>query len=142
MCRNCSSSGVTLCYYFKAGSISVRSVAGSSRFCIVTGSTVTITSSVGDTYASRTWPALRCSVRAPHYHVRMDYRLSLIERDIAAHSDHFVLALDGNLLVHLALGVEPSDRRPIECSNSGEMGARNVILLRKLQHPEKASSPW
>jgi len=44
-------------YYFKAGSISVRSVSGSKRFCIATGSTVTITSNVGDTYASRTWPA-------------------------------------------------------------------------------------
>src|ERR1700686_1011067 len=43
--------------YFKAGSISVRSVAGSNRFGIVIGSTVTITSSVGDTYAARTWPA-------------------------------------------------------------------------------------
>ena len=36
------------------GSISVKSVSGSKRFCIVTGSTVTITSSVGDTYAART----------------------------------------------------------------------------------------
>jgi len=41
-------------YYFKAGSINVRSVAGSKRFCIAAGSTVTITSSVGDTYAART----------------------------------------------------------------------------------------
>ena len=44
-------------YLFKAGSMSVRSVSGSKRFCIDTGSTVTITSSVGDTYAARTWPA-------------------------------------------------------------------------------------
>src|SRR6266576_4130492 len=43
--------------YFEAGSINVRSVSGSKRFCIVTGSTVTMTSSVGDTYAARTWPA-------------------------------------------------------------------------------------
>jgi hypothetical protein len=35
--------------HFKAGSINVGSVAGSSRFRIVIGSTVTITSSVGDT---------------------------------------------------------------------------------------------
>jgi hypothetical protein len=35
--------------YFKAGSINVRSVSGSKRFRIATGSTVTITSSVGDT---------------------------------------------------------------------------------------------
>ncbi len=32
--------------YFKAGSINVRSVAGSNRFCIATGSTVAITSSL------------------------------------------------------------------------------------------------
>src|SRR5271165_2902783 len=44
--------------YFETGSINVRSVAGSNRFCIVTGSTVTITSNVGETYAARTWPAL------------------------------------------------------------------------------------
>jgi hypothetical protein len=35
--------------YFAAGSINVRSVSGSRRFCIVTEPTVTITSSVGDT---------------------------------------------------------------------------------------------
>ena len=34
--------------------VNVSSVAGSKRFCIVAGSTVTMTSSVGDTYASRT----------------------------------------------------------------------------------------
>ena len=44
-------------YYFKAGSISVRSAAGSRRFCTAIGSTVTITSSAGDTYAARIWPA-------------------------------------------------------------------------------------
>jgi hypothetical protein len=32
--------------YFKAGSINVRSVAGSNRFCIVIGSTVAMTSRV------------------------------------------------------------------------------------------------
>src|SRR5271156_1839267 len=42
--------------YFKTGSINVRSVAGSKRFCIVIGSTVTITASVGDEYTARTWP--------------------------------------------------------------------------------------
>ena len=31
-------------YYFDAGSINVRSVAGSNRFCIVIGSTMTVTS--------------------------------------------------------------------------------------------------
>jgi hypothetical protein len=46
--------GFVQCYfglrsYFKAGSINVRSVSGSKRFRIATGSTVTITSSVGDT---------------------------------------------------------------------------------------------
>jgi hypothetical protein len=35
--------------YFRAGSINVRSVSGSNRLCIAMGSTVTMTSSVGDT---------------------------------------------------------------------------------------------
>src|SRR5437899_2645074 len=42
--------------YFLTGSMSVRPVSGSSRFCIAMSSTVTITSSVGFTYNSRTWP--------------------------------------------------------------------------------------
>jgi hypothetical protein len=47
------------CIYFSSlfvgfGSIRVKSVSGSKRFCIVTGLTVTMTSSVGDTYAART----------------------------------------------------------------------------------------
>src|ERR1700722_12080876 len=73
-----------------------------------------------------------CSIGVSNYHVRMDHGLSLIERDIAAHPNHFVLAVDGNLLVHLALGIEPSQRSSIKCSNSGEMSARNLIFLRKL----------
>ena len=68
----------------------------------------------------------------------MDYGLSLIERDIAAHPNHFVLTDDGNLLVHFALGIEPSQRRSIQCSDSGEMSTRNVILVRKLQQPGKS----
>jgi len=39
--------------YFERGSIKVRSVSGSNRFCIAIGSTVTITSSVGDTFATK-----------------------------------------------------------------------------------------
>src|ERR1700690_899578 len=74
-----------------------------------------------------------CAVRTAHYHVRMDYGLSLIERDITAHPNHFVLADDGNLLVHFALGIEPPQGCSIQCSNSGEMSTRNLILLRKLQ---------
>src|SRR6202162_2186933 len=75
----------------------------------------------------------RCSVWAPHYYMRMDYGLSLIECDIAAHPNHFVLAVDENLLVHFALGIKPSQRRTIQRSNRGEMRTRNVILVRKLQ---------
>src|ERR1700685_3114893 len=78
-----------------------------------------------------------CSVWTPHHHVRMNYGLSLIESDIAAHRDHFVLTVDGNLLVHLALGIEPSQRRSIQRSDSGEMSARNVVFLRKLQQSGK-----
>jgi hypothetical protein len=37
-----------------------------------------------------------CAGRFPHHHVRMDYRLSLIERDITAHPNDFVLNDDGN----------------------------------------------
>src|SRR5260221_4821942 len=77
--------------------------------------------------------ALRCPVWIPDQHVRMDYRLSLIERDIAAHPNHFVLTVDGNLFVHFALWIEPPQRCSIESSDRGEMGARNAILLGKLQ---------
>src|SRR5207237_1785625 len=80
----------------------------------------------------------RCSVRRPHHHVGMDYGLSLIERDVTAHPNHFVLTLDGNLLVDFALWIKPSQRCAIQRSNSGEMGAGNVILLRKLQQSGKS----
>jgi hypothetical protein len=40
----------------------------------------------------------------------MHYGIALIECDVTAHRNHFVLAVDGNLLVHLALGIEPSKR--------------------------------
>jgi hypothetical protein len=58
----------TASLYFEAGSINVRSVAGSSRFCIVIGSTVTITSSTGDAYAARTWPARVVPSGPPYAH--------------------------------------------------------------------------
>src|SRR5260370_30739243 len=45
--------------------------------------------------------ASRGSVLTPHHHMRMDYRLSLIERDVTTHSDHFILTLHADLLVHL-----------------------------------------
>src|ERR1700726_3462775 len=79
-----------------------------------------------------------CSVWTPHHRVRMDYGLSLIERDIAIHPDHFALTTDGNLLVHFALGIEPPQRCAIDCSNSCEMCVRNVILLRKLRQSGKS----
>ena len=43
----------------------------------------------------------------------------------------------GDLLVHFPLGIEPSQRRSIQGSNSGEMCAGNVILFRKLQQSGK-----
>src|SRR5258705_13977050 len=67
----------------------------------------------------------------------MDYGLSLIESDVSAHPNYFVLTLDRNLLVHFALRIKPSQRCSIHRSNGGEMGTRNVILLRKLQHSGK-----
>src|ERR1700751_2792348 len=73
------------------------------------------------------------AVWTSHNHVSMDYGLSLIERDVAAHPNHFMLTFDGNLLVHFALGIEPRHCSSIYCSNSGEMRARNVILLSKPQ---------
>src|SRR6266849_6980991 len=68
----------------------------------------------------------------------MDYRLSLIERDVTAHPNHFVLTVDRNLLVHFALRIEPSQRCSIHRSDSGEMRTSNVILLRKLQQSGKS----
>jgi hypothetical protein len=59
----------------------------------------------------------------------MYYGLSLIERDIAAHPDHFVLAIDGDLLVHFALGIEPSQRRSIQRSDSGEATKQYAVIF-------------
>src|ERR1039458_5118444 len=87
---------------------------------------------------SKNVASARCSVRTAHHHVRMDYGLSLIERDITTHPNHFVLTDDGNLLVHFALRVEPSHRCSIQCSDSGEMSTRYLILLRKLQQSGKS----
>src|SRR5277367_1367312 len=81
--------------------------------------------------------AVRCSVWSSQHHVRMDYGLSLIERDITAHPNRFLLTADGNLLVHFALRIEPPQRGSIHRSNSGEMRARNVILLGKLRQSGK-----
>jgi hypothetical protein len=68
----------------------------------------------------------------------MDYGLPLIECDIAAHPDHFVLTVDRNLPVHFALGIEPSQRRSVQCPYSREMRTRNVILVSKLQQSGKS----
>jgi hypothetical protein len=78
-------------------------------------------------------PGTRCSVRTPHHHVGMDDGLSLIKRYVAAHPNHFVLVVDWNLLVHLALGIEPSQCCPLQRSDSSEVRTRNVIRFRKLQ---------
>jgi hypothetical protein len=51
---------------------------------------------------------------------------------------HFVLSVDRNLFVHSPLGIEPPQCRSIQCSDSSEMCARNVILLRKLQQSGKS----
>ncbi len=87
---------------------------------------------------SENMAGLRCSVWIPHHHVGMDYGLSLIERDITTHPNHFVLTIDGNLLVHFAPGIKPSQRRSTQRSNGGEMRTRNVILLRKRQQSGKS----
>src|SRR5262249_49326378 len=75
--------------------------------------------------------AARGSVWIPYDHVRMYYRLPLIERDVTAHPDHFMLTLNGNLLVHFSLAIEPRQRCTVHSSDSDEMCARNVILLRE-----------
>ncbi len=46
----------------------------------------------------------RCAVWTPNHHVRIHHGISLIEGNIAAHRNHFVLTIDGNLLLHFALG--------------------------------------
>src|SRR5207302_11411378 len=79
----------------------------------------------------------RCSIGCSYYHVGMHYRLSLIESDVTAHPNHFVLTLNGNLLVHFTLRIKPTQRCSIHRSNGGEMRAGNVILLRKLEQPGK-----
>src|SRR5437879_8459941 len=68
----------------------------------------------------------------------MHYGLSLIERDVAAHPNHFVLTVDRNLLVHFALRIKPSQRSAIQRSDSGEMRTDDVIVLRELQQSGKS----
>src|SRR5580658_2765146 len=77
----------------------------------------------------------RCSVWAPYHHVSVDYGPSLVECDVATHPDQFVLTVDGNLLVHFALGIEPAHRCVVQRSDSSEMRAGDVILLSKLLQP-------
>jgi hypothetical protein len=72
------------------------------------------------------------SLWAAYHHMRMDYGLSLIERDITDHPNHFVLTIDGNLLIHFASGIEPPQRCSIHSTDSGEMSTRNLIVLGKL----------
>src|SRR6267143_952424 len=67
----------------------------------------------------------------------MHYGLSLIEGDVAAHPNRFVLTVDRNVLVHFALRIKPTQRCSIDRSNGGEMGTGNVVLLRKLQQSGK-----
>src|SRR6266404_6088123 len=67
----------------------------------------------------------------------MRHRLSLIESDVTAHPNHFVLTLDGNLLVRFALRIKPTQRCSIHRANGGEMRAGNVILLCKLEQSGK-----
>src|SRR5260370_38862067 len=74
--------------------------------------------------------ASRGSVLTPHHHMSMNYRLPLIERDVTTHSDHFMLTLDGDLLVHFALEIKPPQRSGAHSSDDGEGCTRNVILLR------------
>src|SRR5271168_1821248 len=80
-------------------------------------------------------PGTSCSVGPSHHHVRVDYWPSLIERDVATHPDQFVLTIDGDLLVHFALGVEPAHRCVIQRSDRREMRAGDVIFLSKLLQP-------
>ena len=47
----------------------------------------------------------RRSVWIPHNHVCVDNGLSLIECNIAAHPNNLVLSVDGDFLVHLAVGI-------------------------------------
>src|ERR1700733_7755272 len=77
----------------------------------------------------------RGAVWAPHHHVRVDYGPSLVECDVATHPDQFMLTIDGDLLVHFALGIEPAHRGVIERSDGGEMRAGDVIFLSKLLQP-------
>src|SRR5207302_9118323 len=79
----------------------------------------------------------RYSVCCSYYHVGMDNRLSLIERDVTAHPNHLVLTVDRNLLIHFALRIKPAQRCSIHRSDGGEMRAGNVILLRKLEQSGK-----
>jgi hypothetical protein len=68
----------------------------------------------------------------------VDYGLSLVESDITAHSNHFMLTVDGDLLVHFTPRIEPPQRCSVHCPDSGEMSAGDFVLLRKLQKSGKS----
>jgi hypothetical protein len=81
--------------------------------------------------------ALHCSVCVPNHHMRVNYGLSLIERDVAAHPNDLALTFNGNLFVHFALGIEPPQCCSIHRTSSGEVRTCNVVLFRELLQPRK-----
>ena len=83
-----------------------------------------------------------CPVWISYNHVRVDCGLPSIERNVAAHSNNLVLSIDGNFLVHFALGTKVAQCRPVYCADWSKVCARNVILSANSSNPEKASSPW
>src|SRR5271165_584207 len=85
--------------------------------------------------------ALGCSVWTPHHQVRMDCRLTLIERDVTAHSNDFVLTFNANLLVHFALRIEPPQGRSVHRSIAVKCALVTWYFSANSSNPEKASSP-
>jgi len=78
-------------------------------------------------------PASAASVRGRHHYVRMDHRLSLVERDVADQRHHFDPTIDGNLLEHFALRIVLGQSSAAKPADGREMRARHAIFLRKSQ---------
>jgi hypothetical protein len=67
----------------------------------------------------------RCSVWAAHHHVDMNDGLSLIERDIAACPNHFMLTVDQNLFYSLRWGSNHHNVAPF----SAPMAVKCALII-------------
>ena len=64
--------------------------------------------------------------------MRMDFRLAVLQSDVAKQRHHFRLLLDWYAEVILFLPIEIAERRPLKCSDGLETGGGEVIANSEL----------